>query len=919
MTNDTKEKITDLLFGIMSKADKLPSLDEKKKLFLGYLERNLDYLDVDEKVDPHSEEIEELITDKFLSIVVDKPKVFEAEGYTPWLQDARKDIKWQFYDRYEKYLLQYKHWKPKAIADLKKSSDIILDHMANPRSEKLFNKKGLVIGDIQSGKTANYTAVINKAIDAGYKIVIVFAGLTRDLRNQTQTRLDSEVLGYQTKTRGKGDTIGVGQIKQFHIEGLTYADDKKDFGDMKKFFSLHTLDKDVNPIVAIVKKNKRVLDHLDKFLTSSQSSCYTDGKLDIPVLIIDDEVDQASVDTKDSDNVEKASAINKMIRTILGHLNRYSYVGYTATPFANVFVNPDKEDIYPKDFILCLPTNEDYCGIKEYFGVNAFDNDDNSSDHVQDLFVNITDYKDLFSPNERLSVQTSTEELNGSLKEAIKSFIIASSVKKARGINGFNSMLIHIARFKNPSTTLKPLVSDYVDELYHDFKYRYDTTVVDFEDLWESHFKPVSERRLGNQFKDDWDKIKDFLLPTIESIQMNIKVINGDFGDLLDYSSSNSGDYIVIGGDKLSRGLTLEGLVVSYYYRKSRAYDSLLQMGRWFGYRKGWIDVCRVYTTIPFMNDFITVGKVLQRFKADMQEMYDMHLNPREVGQRIMYSPNLIPTARNKMKTSTKIKISFSGGVQQVITFDRKFIKDNLELTNEFIGSLGNGTVLPSRKVVFRHVPVNKVLDYLKRYKDVSNYYGYGHISIQNWIKYIENLQTENELNDWTIVLNSLRSDNGKDRINIGGYDIFKPTRTLRDDGDSSKFDLYTIKTNNDPTDFREIFTPGTKEYEETDHYDSEKEYEGFGATKALMAIYVVDLFEKKLLNEFDSKTNKQKAIRGDEVKDGKSACAPAIWFPKTKDYEKSATLYYVSKDYLDKEKKDDDEDSIEIGGNNNA
>ena len=216
-------------------------------------------------------------------------------------------------------------------------------------------------------------------------------------------------------------------------------------------------------------------------------------------------------------------------------------------------------------------------------------------------------------------------------------------------------------------------------------------------------------------------------------------------------------------------------------------------------------------------------------------------------------------------------------------------------------------------------MPVNKVLDYLKRYKDVSNYYGYGHISIQNWIKYIENLQTENELNDWTIVLNSLRSDNGKDRINIGEYDIFKPTRTLRDDGDSIKFDLYTIKTNNDPTDFREIFTPGTKEYEETDHYDSEKDYEGFDATKALMAIYVVDLFEKKLLNEFDPKTNKQKAIRGNEVKDGKSVCAPAIWFPKTKDYKKSATLYYVSKDYLDKEKKEDDEDSIEIGGDNNA
>ena len=918
MTNDTKQKITDILYGIMGKADKLPSLEEKKKFYLGYLERNLDYLDVDEEIDVDSEEIDELISDKFLSITIDKPKIFEAEGYTPWLQDARKDIKWQFYDRYEKYLLDYKGWKPKTIADMKKSSDIILDHMANPKSDKLFNKKGLVIGDIQSGKTANYTALINKAIDAGYKIVIVLAGLTKDLRNQTQTRLDSEVLGYQTKTTGKGDTIGVGLIKQLHVEGLTYADDKKDFGDMKKFFSVHTLDKDVNPIVAIVKKNTSVLDHLDKFLTSSQKNCYSNEKLDIPVLIIDDEVDQASVDTKNSTSLNDASAINKKIRTILSHLNRYSYVGYTATPFANVFVDPDKEDIYPKDFILCLPTSDDYCGIKDYFGVDAINDDENDSDHSSDFFVKIDDYKDLFSTNAKINAQTDTVAINDTLKEAIQSFIVAASIKKARGINGYNSMLIHIARFKNPATTLRPLVSEYIDELYHNFKYRYDITIEYFKNFWVDKFEPISLKRLGNDFKDDWNKIKDFLLPTIESIQMNIKVINGDSGDLLDYSSSKSGDYIVIGGDKLSRGLTLEGLVVSYYYRNSRAYDSLLQMGRWFGYRKGWIDVCRVYTTVRFMNDFITVGKVLQRFKADMQEMYDMHLNPREVGQRIMYSPNLIPTARNKMRTSTRVKISFSDGLQQVITFDRKFINDNLKLTDEFISSLGKGEIRSNNKVVFKNVSVDKVLNYLKKYKDCSNYYGYGHISIANWIKYIENLQAKNELNDWTIVLNSLKSDNGNG-MSIGGYTIFKPTRTLRDDGDSSKFQLYTIKTNNDPTDFREFFVPGTKEYEEADHYDPEKEYEGFDSTKAIMSIYVVDLYEKKLLNEFDPKTNKQKAIRGDIVKDGQSVCAPAIWFSKTKDYENSATLYFVSKDYLDKEKKEIEEDLIENGGVDNA
>lgn len=919
MTNDTKDKITNLLFGIMPKADKLPSLEEKKKFYLGYLERNLDYLDIEEAIDPHSDEIEELITDKFLTIEVDKPKVFEAEGYFPWLQDERKNIRWNFYDRYEKYLLEYKKWKPKAIADLKKSSDIILDHMANPKSDKLFDKKGLVIGDIQSGKTANYTAVINKAIDAGYKIVIVFAGLTRDLRNQTQNRLDSEVLGYETKTHGKGNNIGVGLINPLNIEGLTYADEKKDFGDMKKFFSVHTLDKDVKPIVAIVKKNKSVLEHLDRFLTQSQSSCYTDGKLDIPVLIIDDEVDQASVDTKDADDVENASAINKMIRTILSHLNRYSYVGYTATPFANVFVNPDRDDIYPKDFILCLPTNEDYCGIKEYFGVDALDENDDSSDHVHDLFVKISDYKDLFSTADKIDVQTSADFLNKSLKDAIMSFIIASSVKKSRGIEGFNSMLIHIARFKNPSTTLKPLVSNYIDELYNKLKYFYDKTIPAYKKFWKENFAPVSERRLGADFHDNWESIKNFLIPTIESIQLNIKVVNGDSEDLLDYSSTKTGDYIVIGGDKLSRGLTLEGLVVSYYYRKSQAYDSLLQMGRWFGYRRGWIDVCRVFTTVRFMNDFITVGKVLQRFKADVQEMYDMHLNPREVGQRIMYSPNLIPTARNKMKSTTKIKVSFSGGVQQVITFDRKFRDDNLTLTNNFVASLGKGEVRPNRKVVFRHVSPETILDYLRKYKDCSNYYGYGHISIGNWIKYIENLNARGELKDWTVVLNSLRTQNDSNKINIGGYDIYKASRTLRDDGNSSKFKLYTIKTNNDPTDFREVFDPNSKEYFETDHFDPEKDYPGFDSTKAVLALYVADLYEKVLTNEFDPKSNKQKTVRGKLIKDGTSMCAPAIWFSKTEDYESSATTYYVSKNYLERESLDDSEDDEDLGGETNA
>lgn len=410
-------------------------------------------------------------------------------------------------------------------------------------------------------------------------------------------------------------------------------------------------------------------------------------------------------------------------------------------------------------------------------------------------------------------------------------------------------------------------------------------------------------------------------MPTVESALNNILVLNGDSGDVLDYSSSKTGDYIVIGGDKLSRGLTLEGLVVSYYYRRSQAYDSLLQMGRWFGYKKGWIDVCRVYTTTQFLNDFITVGKVLQKFRSDMNEMYIQRLNPREVGQRILYSPNLIPTARNKMRKATKLKVSFSGEIQQIITFDRKFVADNLDLTRNFIMSLSLGEVHTNKKVVFRNIGVNKVLDYLKAYKECSSYYGYGHISILNWIKYIENLNLNGELKKWTIVLNSLSSRKADydNSIKIGNYDIFKPARSLRDAGDSSKFDLYTIKTNNDPTDFKEFFPLNSKQYNEIDHYNPQKDYPGFNYENGLMSIYVVDLFEKELTGKYDQKTNKEMTKRGRIVPDGISVSAPAIWFPNAKDYEKSATYYYVSKDYLDREKKQEENNKNEFGGEEDA
>lgn len=903
MIQSDKEQILELLYGVATsnKLKTKKSIYEKRVFLTNFLKNNLDFMDLSKNINPDGDDVQALISDYFL-FVSEPIKYFQDVGFTPWLSDKRKDIDWKFYNRYEKYLLYKKHWDLETVSSIKESTDIILDHMADPKGDLYFKKQGLVIGDIQSGKTANYTGLINKSIDAGYKIIIILAGLTRDLRNQTQRRIDKEVLGYETKFNQKGKTIGVGNVDNCNIEGLTYADERTDYGDFKKYFNTHTLDQDdMPPLVAIVKKNKSVLENIAKFLSSSQEYCYTNGKLNAPVLIIDDEVDQASVDTKNANILENASAINKGIRTILDKLNRYAYVGYTATPFANIFIDPDKEgDLYPRDFILCLDTSKKYCGIKEYFGVDIKSVDDESKDYEDDLFVKINDddYKSMFA-EDKLNANSNTKQLSNSLKEAIRSFILASSIKKQRGIIGHNSMLIHIARFKNPSTTLKPLVMEFLRNLYKQLKYEYDDEVKKYKKLWLEKFETTSRNRLGDKFKDNWESIADYLIGTLESSISGVKVVNGDLNEQIDYEETKEGEYIVIGGDKLSRGLTLDGLIVSYYYRKSQMYDSLLQMGRWFGYRDGWIDLCRVYTTVRIMNDFINSGKALAKFKEDINDMYIQKKNPREVGQRIMYSPNLIPTSYSKMRNSTKTKISFSEEVQQLISFSRKYIKENFKITEDFINELGKGDIRPNNKVIFKNVPCDKVLKYLKAYKDADEYNG--QIAIKNWINYIENVNKSGELDKWIVVLSSLKNEDASNSAKIGQYKIYKARRTLRDAGDSSNIKTFLIKTNIDPTDFREIFEPGTIEYQNTTHYDKKKEYFGFDSSTGLMSIYIEDLYEKQFKGYKDVGDGKKKEIfeRGSLILDGINLAAPAIWFPKTKDIDKSAVLFYVNKDYL--------------------
>jgi len=852
--------------------ENITSLERKEKEIHKILSFNSALFD--ESID--TEEVKIYILDEYVKQKIEKP-VLVNKVYTPWLNEKKPNIDWILYLRYEEYLLKEKKWDYETINSLNKVSDMILDRTRDPQQSSFFASKGLVMGDIQSGKTTNYTALINKAIDAGYKIVIVLAGLTNDLRLQTQKRLDKEVIGNITKqTNTKGKSIGVGNYtRQTKIVNVLTNSDDKD-GDLKKVGSTIHLHKDMDPLLIVIKKNSYILKNLIDFLKSSEENCYTNEKLDVPLLIIDDEVDQASVDTKDANTLESASAINKGIRGMLKIFNRYSYVGYTATPFANIFIsnqkdlNDDEQDIFPEDFIIYLPVPKHYSGINDFF---SYENGDLDDDKINDLFVEVTDKADLFDQT-RINKNTSILGLNESLKNALDDFIVASSVKKSRDIKQHNSMLIHLANVKNPSTTLVEHVKNYLNEM--SLKYKYDRQNTDeyYKKIWLERFEEISIIR-NEKFEDNWQNISKYILFVLESASWNIILVNDDSKDVIDFDCEPK-EFVFIGGNKLSRGLTLEGLVVSYYLRKSRTYDAIMQMGRWFGFRKDWLDVCRVYTTIDVFDDFYNVGKALSEFKKEIQSMNELKMTPKEFGLRIAYSPNIAPTAANKMRSAKKVPVSFSGSLQQLISFDKKYIKRNYSAAESFINQLSNPEINNS-KIVFRNVEFNRVLNFLKEYKEVDDLTG--SISSKNWISYIENLIQHEELINWTVVVNSNTKERGILEKFLN-YEIYKPKRTIR--SGNKEDSLLKIKTLTDPTDYKEFFMPNSTIHKEIKAYNPNLYTENFTSQYALISIYIFDVHEK---------TNNS---IGNLIEDAQNVIGYGIWFPQTLNFNQSA-IYYIN------------------------
>lgn len=689
-----------------------------------------------------------------------------------------------YVERYFLYLSDKPGWSEMSIKDLDMSTDEVMNVLANPQIEKADERRGLVYGDVQSGKTAHYIALINKAYAAGYKIIIVLTGMHNSLRSQTQSRVDEEVLGYETSNedsyelQAMQNIIGVGHVISNEtlrpLQSITNRDDKGDCSKSRMSGSF------MPPFVIITKKVKSVLSNIISSLSKNTIAKAINGKKIIPAsfpaLIIDDEADQASVNVNDMDKTDDPSTINGLIRKLLNLFECKSYVGYTATPFANIFI-PHRtcddiygKDLFPKDFIAKTPRPELYVGAREFFGL--------SEEEItpMPLMRMIADGKSFLSQGTKKDDYVG--ELPNELKNAIKFFFISTAIRNLRGQrNKPNTMLVHIVRFVDQQKILKKKIEKYVHEEIFNFVSYGDVEIRKaFEDLYVSDFVPTTKAiKIGfsrySKGCDEigFDSIWEEIIRLASSNELKIWAINGKSDDSLIYKNYKDQPFnvIAIGGDKLSRGLTLEGLTISYFTRAASAMDTLLQMGRWFGYRPGYLDVCRIFTTSDLFKKFKIISYSIANLSAQFDDMNTLKSDPEHFGLKVATNPEILISARNKVRTGADYQADFSNHLTQtrLIDADPEIIEENYQAVNNFLSSLdsnrldtGADKVFPENvpsgskqgKIYWIGVSGTLVADFFDKYHTSKTA---TKASSRHIADYIREMQKYNGLTNWTVCL----------------------------------------------------------------------------------------------------------------------------------------------------------------------
>ncbi|MBN1379487.1 MAG: Z1 domain-containing protein [Gammaproteobacteria bacterium] len=743
-----------------------------------------------------------------ISVWQPDPSVLRDKKHFNWLPERKSEIGWGFWKRYRQYLEDEKNWSSNVTAKLDSITDSILGDIGNPAQTNSWDRRGMVVGDVQSGKTSNYTGLICKAVDAGYKLVLVLAGMTNDLRSQTQSRLDAEFLGFESelgKLHDNSSRIGVGKLAdhgQLIVQPLTYS--AKD-GDFRAKTGAN-LQLGGNPLILVVKKNVSVLKRVLKWVESQGITNPDTGEKvvkGLPILLLDDEADNASVNTKTED--EDPTAINRAIRKILKIFSQSSYVGYTATPFANIFILPDEDDpseygpdLFPKNFIYYISPPDNYVGAAQIFGLSEDVDGIDSIDRSFPLIRRAEDSEVVFPP--RHKKEQLVDHLPDSMIEALQAFVLTCAARRVRGQkNVHNSMLIHVTRFNLVQEQIQELVSVEIIKMQRMLEYQTGKQASKFifqlQTMWEADFSPTSKtvrERTDDQTLTNikWEEVYNELLEAVLKIQ--VRGINGYAGGVLDYADNSKGlNVIAIGGDKLSRGLTLEGLTVSYYTRPAKNYDTLLQMGRWFGYRPGYVDLCRLYTTEELVAWYQHISVASEELKREFRLMELSNLTPEDYGLKVRTHPNeLNITASNKIRHGKRMLVTFSGHLAQTTVFqkDKAQEESNFNHTEGWLKRLGAPDNLKKNNLIWENIDPGTIKQFLKGYRThpLSR-----KAETDLLIKYIEKLNERGELTNWTAVVISNSTPERKHEIS--GYDVGLVQRT----DDTPESDLYMLKNAN--------------------------------------------------------------------------------------------------------------------------
>jgi len=690
-----------------------------------------------------------------------------------WLDKADK-TSWRRWENLKKYLLEYLSpvRTPEDINSLDLCSDDVI-RWAGPAALCL-KRKGLVLGYVQSGKTQNFTALIAKAADCGYKLVIVLSGVDDEIRRQTQSRINRDILG-------AADVFSESGVPYPNPRWEYFTDEENDFGNPPKK-AKEALSAD-SPCCLVVKKNQRVLDNLISWLSNAGDI------LDrIPVLVIDDEADQASPSTAKNDF--DPTRINACIRSIILLFKNCKYVAYTATPFANFFINSKSksdefgEDLFPSNFVRSLPLPKGYFGTADIYGLPSGVLRDGVEVSPAGICRLTKDSPDQFGDIDEANVPSG-------LSRAVKTYFISTAllILKRGGFDIPASMLVHVSHLNNDHEDNKTAVEAAVKQLRAaSFSMSQQVALRSaLEDLYREDYL---DRELGFKsampdvdvsfpvFPDVWPVV----LRLLQENHVEIRVVNGQEGSAPDFEGLGSPDrdikVILVGGNLLSRGLTIKNLLVSYFLRDPGQADTMLQMARWLGYRRSYAHLMRIFCTEQCHRDMEAIAGAEQDVRNQITELNYQGKSPAEFAIRVRIREGLLPTRRNAMRTVDTGVLSANLGAQ--LREMREFPEDNFQ--NLFSQHEANLNALrslvaslPAERVEgagwYRYrIDSSSVVNFLESLKINDNEWPTGNPDTTGksiLLKYVKARIAKGELSQWEIFLCGLQRDSSFGSVEI--------------------------------------------------------------------------------------------------------------------------------------------------------